>query len=92
MFLRLLSIFAIFIVIFAFTITLFRKDEYKYNKLTKVVSLTHFATPAFDVSYFEPRLRRFQSHYFTPYPTMIGVDRLGLVYKNHYLLKSSYCF
>jgi len=89
MLLRFLFLFAVSIMLFTFSLSFLKIDEDKYNKLTKVVSLTHFATPAFDVSYFEPRLRRFQSHYFTPYPTMIGVDRLGLVYKNHYLLKSS---
>ena len=90
MLLRFLLLFAVSIVLFAFSLSFFKIDEDRYNKLTKVVSLTHFATPAFDVSYFEPRLRRFQSHYFSPYPNMIGVDRLSLVYKNYYPLKSSY--
>ena len=49
-----------------------------------VVALSKLASPALSVSWYEPRLRRFEMSKNPSYPELLPVDRLNFVYRNIY--------
>jgi len=55
--------------------------------LLSLVHLTQHSSLAFGVSWYEPRLRRYQKAIFAPYPELVPADRLGFIYNFKVKLK-----
>jgi hypothetical protein len=70
---------AISLLISATTLSLFI-DKNILSNSKDVVRVTKFSSFAYGVFWFEPRLRRFQSHSYPIYPEMPPADRLNFIY------------
>jgi hypothetical protein len=58
----------------------FRHDQ--AEDIVALCRLTQSASPVWNVSWHEPRLRRYQKPIYTPYPEFPAADRLGLIYRS----------
>ncbi len=85
---RILGYFLVITPLLLISVLLWHYFGFDYNKrysdIDNIVSLTKLNTLSYKVTWYEPRIRRFESNIYTPYPELPSAEKLNYIYGDMY--------